>query len=184
MRKLKPHELGRISADEFKFTKKMPVVIALDNVRSMHNVGSVFRTADAFLVERVYLCGITPVPPHREISKTALGAEDSVEWRYVADLCGLIDDLKQDGYLIIGVEQVDEAVQLNEFTFNVGKKYCIIFGNEMFGIDDEVLARVDSCLEIPQYGTKHSLNVSVAVGITVWDVFAKLRGAGYVMAGR
>jgi 23S rRNA (guanosine2251-2'-O)-methyltransferase len=175
MRKLKLHELQRISTNEFKFTKKTPLVLALDNVRSMHNVGSLFRIADAFLLEKIYLCGITAVPPHREISKTALGAEDTVDWEHCNDLCALIDNLKKQNYLIIGVEQADASVPLHKFNVQADVKHCLIFGNEVFGIDQKVLDKVDYCVEIPQFGTKHSLNIAVAAGIAIWDLFIKTK---------
>ena len=174
MRKLKNEELGRLSVDEYKAAKKRPIVIVLDNVRSMHNVGSAFRTADAFLIERVYLCGITAQPPHRDINKTALGATESVAWTYREKTTEAVEELSEAGYKIICVEQVDESVPLQDFMPYHDGKYCIIFGNEVFGVEDEVVAQADTCLEIPQFGTKHSLNVSVSIGIVMWDFFKKL----------
>ena len=174
MRKLKNEELGRLSVDEYKAEKKRPIVIVLDNVRSMHNVGSAFRTADAFLVERIYLCGITAKPPHRDINKTALGATESVAWTHREKTKEAVDELKGEGYKIICVEQVDEGVPLQDFMPYRDSIYCLIFGNEVFGVEDEVIAEADTCLEIPQFGTKHSLNVSVSIGVVMWDFFKKL----------
>nr|WKN38770.1 RNA methyltransferase [Tunicatimonas sp. TK19036] len=174
MRKLKNEELGRLSVEEYKAEKKRPIVIVLDNVRSMHNVGSAFRTADAFLVEKVYLCGITAKPPHREINKTALGATESVAWAHREKTMEVVEQLKEDGYKIICVEQADESVPLQDFMPYHDCKYCIVFGNEVFGVEDEVVAAADTCLEIPQFGTKHSLNISVSIGIVMWDFFKKL----------
>ena len=174
MRKLKNEELGRMSVEEYKAEKKRPIVIVLDNVRSMHNVGSAFRTADAFLIEKIYLCGITAKPPHREINKTALGATESVAWAHREKTMEVVEQLKEEGYKIICVEQADESVPLQDFMPYHDCKYCIIFGNEVFGVEDEVVAAADTCLEIPQFGTKHSLNVSVSIGVVMWDFFKKL----------
>ncbi|MDR1632205.1 MAG: RNA methyltransferase [Dysgonamonadaceae bacterium] len=170
MRKLKITELKRLSPSEFKETKKIPLVVVLDNVRSLHNVGSVFRTCDAFLVEAVYLCGITATPPHVEIHKTALGAEDSVAWKYFEKTLDAVEELKQQNYHIAAIEQAENSVYLEKLTLT-GGKYAVIFGNEVKGIDQEVMNRCDSCIEIPQFGTKHSLNVSVAAGIIIWEIF-------------
>ena len=166
-------ELGRISPEEYKNASKNPVVIVLDNVRSLHNVGSAFRTADAFFVEKIYLCGITGTPPNREITKTALGATESVGWEYVKETAELVKKLKEEGYTIASIEQTDKSVLLNNFKPEASKKHCFVFGNEVFGVDDAVIALSDLSLEIPQYGTKHSLNISVAVGIILWDYLNK-----------
>lgn len=175
MRKLKLEELNRPELTEYKSLEKNPVVIVLDNIRSMHNVGSTFRTADAFLVEKIYLCGITATPPNREINKTALGATESVEWEYAENAEVLTDKLKEEGYTIVCLEQTDGSVLMQDFQPEADKKYCFIFGNEVFGVDDKVIEKADTCLEIPQFGTKHSLNVSVSVGITLWDYLLKLK---------
>ncbi|MEO1051009.1 MAG: RNA methyltransferase [Bacteroidota bacterium] len=175
MRKLANEELGRISVEEFKQTQKLPVVILLDSVRSLNNVGSAFRTSDAFLVEKIYLCGITGTPPNREINKTALGATDSVDWEYVESSLDLVKQLKEEGYQVLSIEQADESISLEQFQLEKDKKYCLVFGNEVFGVSDEVVDESHTCLEIPQFGTKHSLNISVSLGIVVWDFFLKLR---------
>ena len=174
MRKLKNEELERLSVEAFKKAKKLPIVVVLDNIRSMHNVGSAFRTADAFLVEKVYLCGITAQPPHREINKTALGATESVDWEYVKDVSTLVSDLKEDGFRIIGIEQTDESIPLQDFLPYKDQKFCLIFGHEVSGIHEQVIDLCDTSIEIPQFGTKHSLNVSVSIGIVLWDFFSKL----------
>lgn len=174
MRKLKNEELDRLSVEEFKAKKKRPIVIILDNIRSMNNVGSTFRTADAFLIEIIYLCGITATPPHREINKTALGATDSVSWEYRESTETLIEELKEAGYRIVCVEQADDSVPLQDFLPYKDTKYCVVFGNEVSGVTDEVVEKADTCLEIPQFGTKHSLNVSVSIGVVMWDFFKKL----------
>jgi tRNA G18 (ribose-2'-O)-methylase SpoU len=174
MRKLQNDELHRISVDEFKVKKKNPYVLLLDNVRSLHNVGSAFRTADAFLAQKVYLCGITGTPPHREITKTALGATESVAWEYVQDSLSLIKQLKAESYMIVAVEQAEKSTSLFNFQANVHSKYCFIFGNEVFGVQQELVAEADICLEIPQFGTKHSLNIAVSIGIVVWDYLTKV----------
>jgi len=174
MKKLSMEELERLSVEEFKETEKSPIVIVLDNVRSLNNVGSAFRTGDAFRVEKIYLCGITGTPPHRDIQKTALGATESVEWEYCLNTGIAIDKLKSDGYQLCALEQVDQSVMLNEFKPEKDKKYALIFGNEVFGVEESVLKACDQVLEIPQLGTKHSLNISVSLGIAVWDLMAKL----------
>ncbi len=173
MRKLANEELGRLSAEEFKAGNKSPYVIVLDNIRSMHNVGSVFRTADAFAATGVYLCGITATPPHREISKTALGADQTVAWEHVPDTLALIQQLKADGYMIASIEQADNSVMLQQFIPQAGTKYALVFGNEVEGVSAEVVAASDFCIEIPQLGTKHSLNISVSAGIVIWDFVSK-----------
>ncbi|MFO8000182.1 MAG: RNA methyltransferase [Marinilabilia sp.] len=170
MRKLKLDELNRISVKDFKKTHKTPIIVVLDNVRSLHNVGSVFRTSDAFRLEAVYLCGITSTPPHKEIHKTALGAEDSVEWLYFERTIDAAEKLKQDGYSLIGLEQVEGSTDLRTFQPDTSKKYAIILGHEVRGIDQTVIDQCELCLEIPQYGTKHSLNVSVSAGIVLWEI--------------
>lgn len=171
-RKLKNEELERISLDEFKTIRKTPLVIVLDNVRSLNNIGSVFRTSDAFLIEAVYLCGITATPPHRDIQKTALGATESVEWTYFATTLEAIDNLKGNGYQIAAIEQAENSIMLDEFQPE-SRKLAIIFGNEVSGVDQAVVDRCDCVIEIPQFGTKHSLNISVSVGVVVWDLFKK-----------
>lgn len=175
MRKLKLDELNRVSVEEFKKQDKLPVTVLLDSVRSMHNVGSIFRTSDGFSVERIFLCGITGTPPHREIEKTALGATQSVEWAHFADIRDAIQQLKSEGYRIVAIEQADQSVMLNEFEPDVSEKYALIFGNEVNGVSDEAMALIDTCIEIPQFGTKHSFNIVVSAGIVLWDFFAKLR---------
>jgi 23S rRNA (guanosine2251-2'-O)-methyltransferase len=174
MRKLKNEELGRISKEEFKSQQKMPLIIVLDNVRSMNNVGSIFRTADAFLLEAIYLCGITAQPPHREIEKTALGATSTVDWKYFKNVSEAIQNLKQHDYIIISVEQTDRSIPLHAFLPGEGKTYAFIFGHEMNGISEEAIQMSDFALEVPQYGTKHSLNIAVCAGIVVWDIYSKL----------
>ena len=170
--KLKLEELNRIDVDTFKKTEKIPLVVVLDNVRSMHNVGAAFRTADAFLVEKIVLCGITPQPPHREIHKAALGATESVDWSYENDINAAINDLKSSGFEILGIEQTSDSKMISDFVIDQSKKYAVILGNEVDGISDEALENIDVFLEIPQLGTKHSLNVSVCGGIVMWE-FAK-----------
>ncbi len=168
MRKLKNEELSRISVDEFKEAHKSNVSIILDDVRSLNNVGSAFRTGDAFLVEKIWLCGITGQPPHRDIQKTALGATESVAWEHAVDVMKLISDLKSKGYEIVSIEQADESTSLADFESNSAKKYALIFGNEVFGVKEEAVIAADHVLEIPQSGTKHSLNISVSIGIVLW----------------
>lgn len=174
MRKLKLEELGRISVDQFRSAEKLPVCIVLDNIRSLHNVGSAFRSADAFKVEKIFLTGITGTPPHREIHKTALGATESVPWEYDTDPAAIVKRLKEEGYDIIIIEQTTESMPLQEFQFTQSGKYCLVFGNEVNGVSDSVIAIADAALEIPQEGTKHSLNISVCLGIVVWEIFKKL----------
>ena len=174
MRKLKNEELNRISTDEFRQKEKTPVVLVLDNVRSMNNIGSIFRTADAFLIEAIYLCGITASPPHREIEKTALGATSTVAWKYFKNTTEAIRELKQKNFISIAVEQTDSSIPLHKFSPSPEKKYALIFGHEMNGISEEVIPLCDISLEVPQYGTKHSLNIAVCTGIVVWDFYSKL----------
>ena len=176
MRKLKLDELNRASVTEFKAQQKLPVAVVLDNVRSMHNVGSIFRTSDGFAVEKVCLCGITGQPPHREIEKTALGATQSVDWEYYAEPLQAIEQLRQEGYQIIAIEQAENSIMLNEFKAESGKKYTLVFGNEVNGVSDEVMKVIDACIEIPQFGTKHSFNIVVSAGIVLWDFFMKVHG--------
>ena len=168
MRKLKLDELGRVSAEEYKVIDKHPIVVVLDNVRSMHNVGAVFRTSDAFLIDKIYLCGITATPPHKEIHKTAIGAENSVAWEYVEDSNKLVAKLKADNYQIVTIEQAENSVLLNEFKVDQSQKYAIVMGNEVDGVQQSIIDQCDTCIEIPQSGTKHSLNVSVCTGIILW----------------
>ncbi len=174
-RKLKNEELNRISIDQFKSTKKTPIVIVLDNIRSLNNIGSVFRTADAFLIEAVYLCGITAQPPHREIQKTALGATETVEWLYFNSTNEAIKKLKNNSYKIAAIEQAENSIMLNEFIFKKNEKLAIIFGNEVKGVEQEAIDLSDTVIEIPQYGTKHSLNISISAGIVIWELFQKIR---------
>lgn len=174
-KKLKLEELGRIDVETFKKTVKIPLVVILDSVRSMHNVGAIFRTADAFLVEKIVLCGITPQPPHREIHKAALGATESVDWVFEENINTAIDNLKKENFNIIGIEQTSTSQLISDFEINPEKKYALILGNEVDGISDEALNNIDTFLEIPQLGTKHSLNVSVCGGIVIWE-FAKHLG--------
>ncbi|AKD03020.1 RNA methyltransferase [Pontibacter korlensis] len=166
-------DLNRDSVEEFKNKKKIPLVLVLDNVRSLNNVGSVFRTADAFMAEKVYLCGITGKPPHRDIEKTALGATESVEWEHVPETLALVQELKAQGYHVGSVEQAERSIMLNEFAPEPGQKYALVLGNEVFGVEQEVINESDFVLEIPQFGTKHSLNISVATGVVVWDFLSK-----------
>lgn len=171
MRKLKLEELGRISVEEFKETDKIPVVVILDNIRSMYNIGSVFRTADAFLVEKIYLCGITATPPHKEIRKTALGATESVDWEYVEDIHPLLKRLKKEDFQIYSVEQAEGSVKMDELSIESERKYALVLGNEVEGVQQSVIDQSDYCLEVPQGGTKHSLNVSVCAGVVLWEFF-------------
>ncbi|WEK35203.1 MAG: RNA methyltransferase [Candidatus Pseudobacter hemicellulosilyticus] len=170
MRKLSMAELNRKSVAEFKGSDKFPVVVVLDNIRSMHNVGSVFRTADAFLLQGIYLCGYTPQPPHRDIHKTALGATETVSWRYFPDTITALQALREEGYAIWAVEQVQDSLLLNRFTSPADKPLAVVFGNEVTGVDAEVLKLCDGSIEIPQLGMKHSLNISVAAGIVLWEL--------------
>ena len=174
MKKLKNSELSRLSIDEFKNSSKTPVIVILDNIRSAHNVGSVFRTCDAFLIDKIILCGITAIPPNKEIRKTALGSSESVDWRYYKNTEEVIMKLKKKDYQIIAVEQANKSIKLESFRPENEKKYAIIFGNEIKGISQKIIDNSDSVIEIPQFGTKHSLNVSVSAGIVIWDVFSKI----------
>ncbi|MCI0522654.1 MAG: RNA methyltransferase [Bacteroidales bacterium] len=174
MRKLSNDELNRKSVTEFRASSKSPFVIVLDNIRSLNNVGSIFRTADAFIVESVYLCGITATPPHREIQKSALGATESVAWRYFDRTTEAVANLRESGFTIVSVEQAEGSVSLDTFTPEKGKKYALIFGHEVRGVSEEVVGMSDACIEIPQYGTKHSFNVAVSAGIVLWHLAHKI----------
>lgn len=174
-RKLKITELHRISAEEFKQAEKLPLVVVLDNIRSLHNIGSVFRTSDAFRIECIYLCGITATPPHPEMHKTALGAEFTVDWKYVNNAVEVVDNLRKEGYVVFSIEQVENSIMLDDLTLEKNKRYAVVLGNEVKGVQQEVIEHSDGCIEIPQYGTKHSLNVSVTAGIVIWDLFKKLK---------
>jgi len=173
-RKLKNNELDRISADEFKRKEKLPLIIVLDNIRSLNNIGSVFRTADAFSIEKIYLCGITATPPHKDITKTALGATDSVSWEYAKDTLELVGLLQNEGIKVISIEQAEDAVFLDELNLESTAKYAVIFGNEVKGVQQAVVSQSDLVVEIPQFGTKHSLNISVSVGVVIWDMATKI----------
>ncbi|WP_418512856.1 RNA methyltransferase [Corallibacter sp.] len=175
MRKLKNSELDRLSVDEFKDSKKTPIIIILDNIRSLNNIGSVFRTSDAFLIEKIYLCGITAKPPHKDIHKTALGSTETVNWEYVEDTLELIKKLKQEDVKIASIEQAEQATMLDEFAPETNTTYALVFGNEVKGVQQTVVSESNLVLEIPQYGTKHSLNISVSCGVVVWDVFSKMK---------
>lgn len=175
MRKLKNSELERLSVDEFKNTDKTPIIIVLDNIRSLNNIGSVFRTSDAFLIEKIYLCGITAKPPHKDIHKTALGSTDTVDWEYVENTLDLIKWLQLNGVKVASIEQADNATMLNKFKPEPKSKYALVFGNEVKGVQQEVVSASDIVLEIPQFGTKHSLNISVSCGVVVWDIFSKIQ---------
>lgn len=175
MKKKSMEELQRLSCEEYHKVAKLPIVVVLDDVRSLNNIGSMFRTADAFLIEKIYLCGITATPPSPEIHKTALGAEDSVEWEYVTDAVSLVDRLKSEGYTVCAIEQVNGSVNMLDFAVNKEKKYAVILGNEVKGVNQEVVDKVDYCIELPQYGTKHSLNVSITAGIVMWHFFTALK---------
>jgi 23S rRNA (guanosine2251-2'-O)-methyltransferase len=175
MRKLRNHELKRKSIDEYRISEKAPFIIVLDNVRSLNNIGSVFRTSDAFLIKSLYLCGITACPPNKEIDKTALGATESVDWKYFEHTHDAIEELKSDGYVVLAIEQAEHSISLELFYPEKGKKYAFIFGHEVKGVKQEIVDMSDACIEIPQFGTKHSLNISVSAGLVIWDVFIKLR---------
>lgn len=175
MRKLENSELERKSVEDFKSSQKTPIIIILDDIRSLHNIGSVFRTSDAFLIEKIYLCGITAVPPNKEIHKTALGATETVTWEYQKDVLEVIETLKKEKTLVYAIEQVENAVFLNDFEITQNEKYALIFGNEVYGVSQEAIKICDGTIEIPQLGTKHSLNISVSAGIVVWDLFQKMK---------
>ncbi len=173
-RKLKNSELDRKTISEFKASEKTPLIVVLDNIRSLNNIGSVFRTADAFLIEKIYLCGITATPPHKDIQKTALGATETVDWEHREDTLKLVEDLKLENVNIISIEQAEHAILLNNFTPEPNQKYAVIFGNEVKGVQQDVVTKSDTIIEIPQYGSKHSLNISVSAGVVIWDIFNKL----------
>lgn len=173
-RKLQNEELNRISTEEFKQAPKIPVVIILDNIRSQNNVGSVFRTSDAFRIAKIYLCGITSTPENREVHKTALGAEDAVDWEYAKDTLDIVRRLKTEGYRILSIEQAENTTSLENFALHPDEKYALIFGNEVKGVQQEVIDASDGCIEIPQFGTKHSFNISVTVGIVLWQIVTPL----------
>lgn len=175
MRKLKNSELNRINIDDFKKAEKLPVIVILDNIRSLNNIGSFFRTGDAFRIEGIYLCGITAKPPHREIHKTALGATESVDWKYFESTVEAILSLKENNYSIIAIEQTDNSILLSDYNFMKLQKTALIFGNEIKGISEETLPHIEKCIEIPQFGTKHSLNVSVSAGIVLWQFVVQNR---------
>lgn len=174
MRKLKNSELDRLNVEEFRSAKKTPVIVILDNIRSLNNIGSVFRTSDAFLIEKIYLCGITATPPHNDIRKTALGSTETVAWEYAEHTRDVIIKLKAEGVQICSIEQAENATQLDNFIPQQNSKYALVFGNEVKGVSQEVVNASDVVIEIPQFGTKHSLNISVSCGVVVWDVFSKL----------
>ncbi len=178
MRKLKNSELNRLSIDDFKLVKKTPLIIVLDNIRSLNNIGSVFRTSDAFLIEKIYLCGITATPPHKDIHKTALGSTDTVTWKYAENTMELIEKLKQNQVKICAIEQAENATMLNDFLPEANTTYALVFGNEVKGVSQDVVSASDTIIEIPQFGTKHSLNISVSAGVVIWDVFSKLKTQG------
>ncbi|WP_430810237.1 MULTISPECIES: RNA methyltransferase [unclassified Carboxylicivirga] len=175
MRKLRTSELKRLSVEEYKEITKMPIAIVMDNIRSLNNVGSVFRTSDALKVEKIILCGITATPPNKEIHKTALGAEDAVDWQYVEETTSAIDQLKAEGWTICSLEQVENSTSLLDFEPQANAKYALVLGNEVKGVQQKVVNMSDVCIEIPQYGTKHSFNVSVSCGIVLWELFRKLQ---------
>jgi len=174
MRKLLNSELGRKSVEEYKETSKIPVIVILDNIRSMNNIGSVFRTSDAFLIEKIILCGITAKPPHNDIRKTALGATESVNWEYYQETKDAITSLKSKGYKIASIEQAENSIMLQDFKTNANEKYALVFGNEVKGVQQSIVDMSDYCIEIPQEGTKHSLNISVSAGVVLWDFYRKL----------
>ncbi|MFD1062270.1 RNA methyltransferase [Winogradskyella litorisediminis] len=175
MRKLKNSELDRLDVSEFKQAEKSPIIIVLDNIRSLNNIGSVFRTSDAFLIEKIYLCGITAKPPHNDIRKTALGSTETVDWKYAKNTMDVIEKLKENNVKICSIEQAENATMLNDFSPQPETKYAFVFGNEVKGVAQNVVDVSDVVIEIPQFGTKHSLNISVSCGVVVWDVFSKLK---------
>ena len=175
MRKLENKELERKSITDFKEAVKTPLIIILDDIRSLHNIGSVFRTADAFLIEKIYLCGITAIPPNKEIHKTALGATETVTWEYQKDILEVIENLKKESISVFAIEQVENAIFLQDFKMDKNKKYALIFGNEVYGVSQKAIELCDGTIEIPQLGSKHSLNISVSAGIVVWDLFQKMK---------
>ncbi len=174
MRKLENSELERKSIEDFKIATKTPLILILDDIRSLNNIGSVFRTADAFLIEKIYLCGITAIPPNKEIHKTALGATETVDWEYVEDVVSVIKKLKSNQTKVFAIEQVENATLLQDFSINDNEKYAVVFGNEVFGVNQKAIEICDGTIEIPQLGTKHSLNIAVSAGIVIWDLFKKI----------
>jgi tRNA G18 (ribose-2'-O)-methylase SpoU len=174
MRKLENNELDRKSVEDFKIAKKTPLIIVLDDIRSLHNIGSVFRTSDAFLIEKIYLCGITATPPNKEIHKTALGATDTVFWEYQENVLEVIANLQKEKTAVYAIEQVENSIFLNTFEVEKNKKYALVFGNEVFGVNQKAVEICNGTIEIPQHGTKHSLNIAVSAGIVVWDLFSKI----------
>lgn len=174
MRKLENSELERKSITDFKQAEKTPIIIVLDDIRSLHNIGSVFRTSDAFLIEKIYLCGITAIPPNKEIHKTALGATETVAWEYNKNVLDVIEDLKKQNTQVYAIEQVDNSIFLDQFQPSKTEKYALVFGNEVYGVSQDAIKICDGSIEIPQLGTKHSLNISVSAGIVVWDLFQKI----------
>jgi len=175
MRKLANSELNRLSLEDYRSASKMPVIIVLDNVRSLNNIGSIFRSADAFRVEAIFLCGITACPPHREMSKTALGATESVKWKYFKETIQAVDELKKNGYRIVAIEQADNSIMLDKWNPDHQDKIAVIFGHEVDGVQDIVVGRADCCVEIPQFGTKHSINIAVSAGMVIWHLFIAYR---------
>ncbi|WP_055435600.1 RNA methyltransferase [Lacinutrix algicola] len=175
MRKLKNSELDRLSINDFKEANKTPIIIVLDNIRSLNNIGSVFRTSDAFLIKKIYLCGITATPPHKDIHKTALGSTDTVDWEYAENTASVIEKLKTDKVKICAIEQAENATMLNDFKVEDNTTYALVFGNEVKGVAQDIVSTSDTVIEIPQFGTKHSLNISVSCGVVVWDLFSKLK---------
>lgn len=175
MRKLENKELERKTVESFKQAEKTPIIIILDDIRSLHNIGSVFRTSDAFLIEKIYLCGITAIPPNKEIHKTALGATETVDWEYQKDVLSVIEKLKNENVEVFAIEQVENATFLQNFEINKTKKYALVFGNEVYGVNQKAIELCNGTIEIPQLGTKHSLNISVSAGIVVWDLFQKMK---------
>ena len=175
MRKLKNSELDRLSVDDFKLVTKTPLIIILDNIRSLNNIGSVFRTSDAFLIKKIYLCGITATPPHKDIQKTALGSTETVDWEYVENTLEVVEKLKAENVKICAIEQAENATMLDAFIPKKQTTYALVFGNEVKGVSQQVVSASDVVIEIPQFGTKHSLNISVSCGVVVWDLFSKLK---------
>lgn len=176
-RKLKNSELNRLTPSEFKKAEKLPLIVILDNVRSLNNIGSVFRTADAFLIQKIYLCGITAKPPHKDIQKTALGATESVDWEYAEDALDVVQKLKGQHFTIFAIEQTENSVQLNALEIDPTQRFAVIFGNEVKGVQQSLVSVCEKVVEIPQFGTKHSLNISVSAGVVLWDLFVKLKDA-------
>ncbi len=175
MRKLENSELDRKSILDFKKSEKTPIIIILDDIRSLNNIGSVFRTSDAFLIEKIYLCGITAIPPNKEIHKTALGATETVDWEYSNTVLGVIENLKKENISVFAIEQVENSISLQDFKIEKNKKYALVFGNEVFGVSQNAIEICDGAIEIPQLGTKHSLNIAVSAGIVIWDLFYKMK---------